>query len=103
MRRDVLRGGATKVEYALMLLFISVGSLLVIGAMGQHLSSLLDGTGSAFEDASQGGPSESQAFDPGSDSGSDSESGNSGRARRRGNPGQGNVGNDKTVGNAPQD
>jgi Flp pilus assembly pilin Flp len=90
MVRGAFRRGATKVEYALMVMLLGVCCLLVLAALGTGVGGLFSGVGGTFRDVNGDHPSAATAEpDDGKGKG------------RRGNPGQGNAGNDKAAGNYP--
>ena len=106
------RRGATKVEYALMVMLVSVTCMLVIGGLGLRLAVMYDNANRPIGDAIGSGPGPVTAAPPDSTGGSDAydPGGTDGKGKGKdkdktnngnhGNPGQGNAGNDKTGGNA---
>jgi Flp pilus assembly pilin Flp len=108
MHTRVPRRGATMVEYALMLMLISITSLLVVSALGTRVANTYD-TANQPMTAVTAGPMP-PSIDTGADGGTGAATGPGGGSAtavrpgnkgRHGNPGQGNGGNDKSVGNAP--
>ena len=96
MRSAMSRRGATKVEYALMLLLISVVCLLAIAAFGRNLSRVF-----GVVVAAQPTPAVRTApDDPVKDDAGDGKKAKKAKPGGRGQPGAGNRGNDKAVGNA---
>jgi Flp pilus assembly pilin Flp len=86
----VPRRGATTVEYAIMLMLISLASILVISALGWRLAGIYDSSNAPIYNAITTPEDGAAPGAPGSKSRG---------PVRRGNPGQGNGGNDKGVGN----
>lgn len=99
MARCLSRRGATKVEYALVILLVGVSCILVVGALGEGVGGLFDGARTTFSGANADDPTAATA-EPEDDTGKGKDKGKAKSARPNGNPGQGNAGNDKTVGNA---
>jgi Flp pilus assembly pilin Flp len=108
MHTRVPRRGATMVEYALMLMLISITSLLVVSALGTRVATSYDTANQPMATVTAGPTPPSMdtgangdtgaATGPGGGSATAAKPGNNGR---HGNPGQGNGGNGKSVGNAP--
>ena len=98
------RRGATMVEYSIVLLLISLVCLVTVVSVGSGVAGLFSGVipgqggGPALADPAPDGDDPGGAADPDSDPGKKKKK--KSRARQ-GQPGQGNAGNDKAVGNAP--
>ena len=104
MREWVLRRrrGATKVEYALMLMLISVTCMLVLAALGRNVAGIYDRANRPISDAvgAGGGPAGAVTSNEGNGGNGGKRAPSHTNNGRHGNPGQGNAGNDKSVGNA---
>ena len=94
MVRGTSRRGVAKVEYALLLTLISISCVLVVGAFGENTSGLFD-----FGDAAPVVPTPTAGTPPGP--GGHGKHGK--HDKRGGNPGVGNNGNGKDVGNGASD
>ena len=99
--RRVARRGATMVEYAIMLGLIAVVSILVVAALGHSVWHTYDAANTPINEVT------AQTPDPGDTGGTTPPAPpaphNHGKRppTHPGNPGLGNGGNDKAVGNAP--
>ena len=91
------RRGAVKVEYALILLLISVLCLLAVASLGRGVSGLFTGVIPPWV-ANQ--PPASTDDTAGEDAGKDKKPKKNKAAKTPGQPGRGNPGNAKAVGNA---
>ena len=105
MVRGVVRRGAAKAEYALMLMLVGMCCFLVVGTLGVRVSELFDTNGAATTNVPRGpdttaenpaDPTPGEDPTPGK-----TNKGKKGKPPRQGNPGNGNAGNDGSVGNAP--
>jgi hypothetical protein len=91
------RRGAVKVEYALILLLISVLCLLAVASLGRGVSGLFTGVIPPWV-ANQ--PPAATDDTVGEDAGKGKKPKKSNAPKTRGQPGRGNPGNAKAVGNA---
>jgi Flp pilus assembly pilin Flp len=107
MHISVPRRGVTMVEYALMLMLISLTSLLVVSALGTRVATTYDNAQQPMTTVTVGpvppslGGGGDTAYSGGAGGGTTASKGNHGNNGHHGNPGGGNNGNDKSVGNAP--
>ena len=109
MHISVPRRGVTMVEYALMLMLISLTSLLVVSALGTRVATTYDNaqqpmttvTVGPVPPSLGGGGDTAYSGGGGAGGGTTASKGNHGNNGHHGNPGGGNNGNDKSVGNAP--
>jgi Flp pilus assembly pilin Flp len=90
------------VEYALMLMLISLTSLLVVSALGTRVATTYDTANQPMTVVTAGPtpPSLDDGRGPGTTGPGGGTTAGKGNNGRHGNPGAGNNGNDKSVGNA---
>ena len=98
MGHGVPRRGATKVEYALMLLVISLTCVFFAQLLGEGVAVVYDGARMPVHMRTRDAPPPAAPPKPGETPGGDTDT----SGDRGGNPGNGNAGNDKSVGNAPR-
>jgi len=98
----VSRRGATKVEYALTLMLVSLSCIVVVGALGENVGGLYDKLLPPGGTVPQGRTDDPPPPPPPDEKGKDKDKdkGGHGNNGRHGNPGNGNNGNDKDAGNA---
>ena len=99
------RRGATTIEYALLLMLICLGCIIAVSVLGGNVRGLFSGV-IPVAAADDDDPPTAAVTDAADDDGKTTPSvgGKGKKAKKqhhRGQPGNGNAGNDKAVGNAP--